>query len=74
MASQPIINHPQAAILTTEAVVKRPVVIGDAIGIRSMMNICLTFDHRIMDGAEASAFSNGVKRRLEAIGDDTGIY
>ena len=74
VASQPIINHPQAAILTTEAVVKRPVVIGDAIGIRSMMNICLTFDHRIMDGAEASAFTNAVKRRLEAIGDDAGIY
>ena len=74
VASQPIINHPQAAILTTEAVVKRPVVIGDAIGIRSMMNICLTFDHRIMDGAEASAFSNGVKGRLEGIGDGTGIY
>ena len=74
IASQPIINHPQAAILTTEAVVKRPVVIGDAIAIRSLMNICLTFDHRIMDGAEASAFSNAVKRRLEAICDDTGIY
>ena len=74
IASQPIINHPQAAILTTEAIVKRPVVIGDAIGIRSLMNICLTFDHRIMDGAEASAFTNAVKRRLEAIGDDTGIY
>ena len=74
IASQPIINHPQAAILTTEAIVKRPVVIGDAIGIRSLMNICLTFDHRIMDGAEASAFSNAVNRRLEAICDDTGIY
>ena len=74
IASQPIINHPQAAILTTEAVVKRPVVIGDAIGIRSLMNICLTFDHRIMDGAEASSFTNAVKRRLEAISDETGIY
>lgn len=79
VASHPIINypqgdHPQAAILTTEAVVQRPVVIGDAIAIRSMMNICLTFDHRIMDGAEASAFTNAVKRRLEAIDDDTGIY
>ncbi|MCY3544319.1 MAG: dihydrolipoamide acetyltransferase family protein [Chloroflexi bacterium] len=74
VASQPIISHPQAAILTTEAVVKRPVVIGDAIAIRSMMNICLTFDHRIMDGAEASTFTNAVKRRLEAITDDTGIY
>ena len=74
VASQPIINHPQAAILTTEAIVKRPVVVGDAIAIRAMMNICLTFDHRIMDGAEASAFTNAVKRRLEAIADDTGIY
>ena len=74
IASQPIINHPQAAILTTEAIVKRPVIIGDAIAIRSMMNICLTFDHRIMDGAEASAFANAVKRRLEAIGDDAVIY
>jgi len=74
VASQPIINHPQAAILTTEAIVKRPVVVGDAIAIRSMMNICLTFDHRVMDGAEASAFTNAVKRRLEAIADDTGIY
>ena len=74
IASQPIINHPQAAILTTEAIVKRPVVIGDAIAIRSLMNLCLTFDHRIMDGAEASAFTNAIKRRLEAIGDDTGIY
>ena len=74
IASQPIINHPQAAILTTEAIVKRPVAIGDAIAIRSIMNICLTFDHRIMDGAEASAFANAVKRRLEAIGDDAVIY
>ena len=74
IASQPIINHPQAAILTTEAIVKRPVVVGDAIAILSMMNICLTFDHRIMDGAEASAFTNAVKRRLEAIVDDAGIY
>ena len=74
VASQPIINHPQAAILTTEAIVKRPVVTGDAIAIRSMMNICLTFDHRIMDGAEASAFATAVKRRLEAIGDGAVVY
>ena len=74
IASQPIINHPQAAILTTEAIVKRPVVVGDGIAIRSVMNICFTFDHRIMDGAEASAFTNAVKQRLEAIGPDTGVY
>lgn len=74
VASQPIINHPQAAILTTEAIVKRPVVVGDGIAIRSIMNICFTFDHRIMDGAEASAFTNTVKHRLEAIGPQTGVY
>jgi 2-oxoisovalerate dehydrogenase E2 component (dihydrolipoyl transacylase) len=65
-----IINHPQAAIVTTESIVKRPVVIfgpgGDAIAIRSMMNICLSFDHRIIDGAEASAFMQSFKRELEA--------
>ena len=72
--SQPIINHPQAAILTTEAIQKRPVVINDAIAIRSMMNLCLSFDHRINDGAEASAFIMSVKRRLEAIDADTPIY
>ena len=61
-----IINHPQAAILNTESIVKRPVIIGDAIAIRSMMNICLTFDHRIMDGREAGGFLADVKRRLES--------
>ena len=72
--SQPLVNFPQAAILTTEAIVKRPVVVGDGIAIRSMMNLCMSFDHRIMDGAEASAFINSVKRRLESIGPDTGVY
>ena len=74
MLSQPLVNPPQAAILTTEAIVKRPVVIGDGIAIRSIMNMCMSFDHRIMDGAEASAFINAVKARLEAIGADTGVY
>ena len=72
--SQPLVNPPQAAILTTEAIVKRPVVIADGIAIRSIMNMCMSFDHRIMDGAEASAFINAVKARLEAIGSDTGVY
>ncbi len=66
-----IINHPQAAILTTEAIVKRPVVISsngeDEIVVRSMMNICLSFDHRIIDGAEASKFLQMVKSGLESI-------
>ena len=71
--SGPIINYPQAAILSTEAVVQRPVVINNAIAIRSMMNLCLSFDHRIVDGAEASTFLKGVKDRLEAIGPDTPV-
>ena len=69
--SMPIINHPQAAIMTTEAVQKRPVVINDAIAIRSMMNLCLSFDHRINDGAESSAFIQSVKRRLESLSPDS---
>ena len=74
VVSQPLVNFPQAAILTTEAIVKRPVVVGDGIAIRSVMNLCMSFDHRIMDGAEASAFINSVKRTLESIGPDTGVY
>jgi len=68
-----IINHPQAAILNTEAIVRRPVVVGDAVAVRSMMNLCITFDHRILDGAEAGAFVNAVKDRLEAIDPDTAV-
>ena len=68
-----IINHPQAAILNTESIVKRPVIIGDAIAIRSMMNICLTFDHRIMDGREAGAFLANVKQRLESVDPSVDI-
>ena len=72
--SQPIINYPQAAIMTTEAIQKRAVVRDDAIAIRSMMNLCLSFDHRINDGAESGGFLLAVKTRLEAIGPGTPIY
>ena len=65
IASQPIINQPQAAILTTESIIKRPVVIDDAIAIRHMMNMCLSFDHRIIDGMMAGQFMNRIKQRLE---------
>ena len=74
VVSRPLVNPPQAAILATETIVKRPVVVGDAIAIRSMMNLSLTFDHRVMDGAEASSFIGTVKRLLEAIGPETAIY
>ena len=73
VVSQPLVNPPQAAILATEAIVKRPVAVGDGIAVRSMMNLCLTFDHRIVDGAEASAFVSSVKGRLEAIGPATRV-
>jgi 2-oxoisovalerate dehydrogenase E2 component (dihydrolipoyl transacylase) len=73
MVSRPLVNYPQAAILATESIVKRPVVVDDAIVIRSMMNLGLTFDHRILDGSEASAFINSVKQRLEAVGPDTPV-
>jgi 2-oxoisovalerate dehydrogenase E2 component (dihydrolipoyl transacylase) len=65
VASQPIINQPQAAILTTESIVKRPVVIGDGIAVRHMMNMCLSFDHRIIDGMMAGQFLGTIKKRLE---------
>ena len=66
-----IINYPQAAILNTESIVKRPVVVehpdgSESIGIRHMMNLCLSFDHRVIDGAEAMVFLNYVKSRFES--------
>jgi 2-oxoisovalerate dehydrogenase E2 component (dihydrolipoyl transacylase) len=64
--SVPIINPPQAAIITLEAVVKRPWVVNDAIAIRSIMNLCLCLDHRVLDGAVASRFLGSVKKMLES--------
>lgn len=66
----PIINQPQVAILGTGALVKRPVVVsdpamGDTIAIRDMMYLNLTYDHRVVDGAEAGRFLSFVKSRLE---------
>lgn len=71
--SKPIINHPQAAIMTTESIVRKPVVISDGISIRDMMNICVSFDHRIMDGYEVSQFTSSVKTILENIDHHTLI-
>jgi len=66
--SKPIINGGQAAIVTMEAVVKRAVVVNDAIAIRSMMNVCLSLDHRVIDGTASNAFLSDLKKRLEAMG------
>jgi 2-oxoisovalerate dehydrogenase E2 component (dihydrolipoyl transacylase) len=68
VVSTPIINYPQAAILSAEAIVKRPVVLDDAIAIRSMMNLEVSFDHRVLDGGIALRFLNAVRGRLEAYG------
>ena len=61
----PIINQPQVAILCIGAINKRPVVINDAIAIRSMAYLSLTFDHRLIDGSIADGFMSSLKKRLE---------
>jgi pyruvate dehydrogenase E2 component (dihydrolipoamide acetyltransferase) len=66
----PIINQPQVAILGTGAVVKRPVVVddpalGEVIAVRSMVYLALTYDHRLVDGADAARFLATVQGRLE---------
>ena len=73
VVSLPIINHPQAAILSAEAIVKRPVVVDDAIAIRSMMNLEVSFDHRVLDGGESLRFLNAVKKRLESYTPQSSI-
>jgi len=68
----PVILQPQVAILGVGAVVKRPVVIDDAIAIRSILYLSLSFDHRVMDGANADAFLHKVKDILE--GWEVSVY
>jgi len=73
----PIINVPEVAIITMEKIVKRPVVLedqGDAIAVRSMMNMCIAIDHRANDGAQAGAFLGEVQGWLESVDADTPIW
>lgn len=72
--SQPIINYPQAAILTFESIVKKPVVINDMLAIRSMANLCLSLDHRILDGVICGRFMQRVKDNIEGYTLDTQVY
>jgi len=66
--SQAIINQPQAAILVMDAIVKRPVVLqDDAIAVRPMMNLSVSFDHRINDGLQAARFLRACKEGLEGM-------
>jgi 2-oxoisovalerate dehydrogenase E2 component (dihydrolipoyl transacylase) len=57
-----------------DAMVRRPVVIGDGIAIRPIMNLCLSFDHRVNDGASAARFLGAVKSSLEAVSADTSLF
>jgi 2-oxoglutarate dehydrogenase E2 component (dihydrolipoamide succinyltransferase) len=66
LLATPIINQPQVAILDLEAVVKRPVVVGDAIAIRPMTYLCMSWDHRALDGALAAQFLSAVRSHLES--------
>ena len=76
--TMPIINVPEVAILTMEAITKRPVVIetpqGDVIAIRPIMNMVIGIDHRANDGAQAGYFLRDVKAWLEGVGPDTAIH
>ncbi len=78
MITNPIINVPEVGILTMESITKRPVVVetaqGDMIGIRPMMYMCLGFDHRATDGAQAGRFVMDVKRWLEAVDQNTAVW
>jgi pyruvate/2-oxoglutarate dehydrogenase complex dihydrolipoamide acyltransferase (E2) component len=69
VSSMPIINSPEVAILSMEAIVKRPVVISvegeDVITVRPMMNMTCSFDHRVLDGAQVGNFLADVRKRLE---------
>ena len=72
--SKPIINLGQAAIITLEAITKQPRVLSeDAIAVRSVVTICLSFDHRVLDGHQAGEFLNDVKDRLQAVGPGAEI-
>ena len=71
--SQPIVPLGAAGIVTMEAIQKRPVVTADdAIAVRSMMNCCLSFDHRVLDGAQALRFLRTLKNQLETV--DYALY
>jgi 2-oxoisovalerate dehydrogenase E2 component (dihydrolipoyl transacylase) len=77
VSSMPIVNAPEVAILSMEAIVKRPVVIDvdgvDVIAIRPMMNMTCSFDHRVLDGAQVGAFLADVRKRLESWDPETPL-
>ena len=73
ISSMGIINHPQAAILQVESIVKRPVIINDMFAARDIVNLSLSLDHRILDGLICGRFLARIKEILESINEDSTI-
>jgi 2-oxoisovalerate dehydrogenase E2 component (dihydrolipoyl transacylase) len=71
--SYSVINPGQAGILTMEAIVERPVAVDGMIGIKPMMYLCFSFDHRVLDGLQAARFLTSARKWLEAVGPDTPL-
>ena len=69
--SMGIINHPQAALIQVESIVKRPVIINDMFAARDMVNLSLSLDHRILDGLICGKFMSFVKDTLEGMNENT---
>jgi len=65
LATTPVINRPEVAILGPNRIIERPVVVGGAIVVRKMMNLSASFDHRVVDGWDAAEFVQALKRLLE---------
>ncbi|PLS15327.1 branched-chain alpha-keto acid dehydrogenase subunit E2 [Bacillus sp. M6-12] len=73
--SMGIINYPQAAILQVESIVKRPVIINGMIAVRDMVNLCMSLDHRVLDGLVCGRFLARIKEIIEGMSkDNTSIY
>src|SRR5215472_5511882 len=72
--SYSVINPGQAGILTMEAIVERPVAVQGMIGIKPMMYLCFSFDHRVLDGLQAARFLTSCRKWLEAVTIESPIY
>ena len=72
--SYSVINPGQAGILTMEAIVERPVAVQGMIGVKPMMYLCFSFDHRVLDGLQAARFLSSCRKWLEAVSSETPIY
>lgn len=72
--SYSVINPGQAGILTMEAIVERPVAVQGLIGIKPMMYLCFSFDHRVLDGLQAARFLTSCRKWLEAVTTESPVY